>query len=225
MLDLLASGIYTVPDVARLVGASQAKVRTWIGGRPERQRPVIQNQIGRLDGTTAISFTNLMEIRFVALFAASGVKLPAIRAILHEVRDMLQHPHPFATKTVFKTDGKKIIADIAQKKGVTVLYDLKTKNYEMPIVVLQSLKEGVVYDPQGDAAAWYPRPKLAPHVIINPKLAFGRPVLKDSHIPTETIAQAYQAEHSVAAVADFYDVPEKQVREAIKFQEGLKATV
>src|SRR5690606_21213516 len=125
-------------EVARLVAAPQALVRTWIDGRTNRQRPVIINQLGRMDSTTAISFTNLMELRFVAVFAGAGVKLPAIRAILDEVRDAIDHPHPFATSTVFKTDGKKIVADIARSNGVDVLYDLKSKNYEMPVVVLKS---------------------------------------------------------------------------------------
>jgi hypothetical protein len=41
-----------------------------------------------------------------------------IRAIMDEVRDILKHPHPFATKTVLKTHGKKIVAEIARKNGV-----------------------------------------------------------------------------------------------------------
>lgn len=221
--DLLETGIYTVPEVARLVEAPQALVRTWIDGRRNRQTPVIDNQLGRFGNTTAISFTNLMELRFVALFAAAGVKLPVIRAILDEVREAIHHPHPFATKTVFKTDGKKIVAEIARNNGVDVIYDLKTRNYEFPVVVLKSLKEGVIYDPKGDALAWYPRPKTAPHVVVNPVLSFGRPVLRDSRIPTETLAQAVKAEKSAVAVAELYDVPEKQVREAVKFQENLKA--
>lgn len=219
--DLLESGIYTVPEVARLVAAPAAKVRTWVAGRTGLQRPVIENQLGRLNGTMAVSFTNLMELRFVALFSGAGVRLNAIRDILDDVRDILQHPHPFATRTVFRTDGRKIVADIARQKGVKVYYDLKSHNYEMPVVVMESLKEGIVYDPRGDAAAWYPRPQIAPHVIINPHLSFGRPVLKDSRIPAETIAQAVKVEGSVAMVSDLYEVPEKQVREAVKFQENL----
>lgn len=220
--DLLESGIFTVPDVARLVQASPALVRTWIDGRPDRQAHVIDNQLGRVNGKTAISFTNLMELRFVAVFAAAGVRLPVIRAILDDVREAINHPHPFATKTVFKTDGKKIVADIARINGVDVIYDFKSRNYEFPLVVLKSLKEGVVYDPRGDAAAWYPRPKIAPHVVVNPVLSFGRPVLQESRIPTETIVQAVKAEKSAAAVARLYDVPETQVREALKFQQNLK---
>jgi uncharacterized protein (DUF433 family) len=221
---LLDTGIYTVPQAAYLIEAPQRDVRVWIEGRKGKseQSPIIDNQVGRLGKTVAISFTNLMELRFVAQFSKAGVRLNTIRSIMDEVRDLLVHPHPFATKTVFKTDGRKIVAQIARKNGVHVIYDLRTKNYEMLPVVLQTLKEDIVWDPLGDAVAWYPRKKIAPHVIIHPRHAFGRPVLKPSMIPTETIALAVKAEKSSKAVADFYDVPVSQVREAVSFEEHLR---
>ena len=57
-----------------------------------------------------------------------------------DAREMLSHPHPFATKTVFKTDGRKIVAEIAHRHGLMLVYDLKSKNYEMPFLfVIRSL--------------------------------------------------------------------------------------
>jgi len=114
--DLLEAGIYTIPEVAELVDAAQADVRVWIDGHTGKQDPVIVNQLGRVGGKTAVSFANLMELRFIARFAAAGVGLRVIRAIMREASELLQHPHPFATKTVFKTDGKKIVADLPPKQ-------------------------------------------------------------------------------------------------------------
>ena len=163
-----------------------------------------------------------MELRFVATFANAGVRLNEIRAIISQVRDEIDHPHPFATRTVFRTDGRKIVAEIAKKNGVKVIFDLRTGNYEMPVVVLQSLKENVVWDPEGEAIAWYPRPTIAPNVLVNPRLSFGRPVLKRSRIPAETIADAVRVEGSAKIVAQLYDVPERQVHEAVRFQQNLQ---
>ena len=220
--QLLATGIFTIPEAAELVSASQRALRVWVEGRKGKQEPVINNQIGRIGRTVAVSFTNLIELRFVAKFVSAGVRLNEIRAIMEEVKDMLHHPHPFATKTVFRTDRKKIVAQIARKNGVTVLYDLKTKNYEMHVVVLSSLEENVIWDPDGGAVAWYPRPATAPHVIVHPSHSFGRPILFDSKIPTETIAQAVKAEGSAGTVAQLFGVPERQVREAVAFQQHLR---
>jgi uncharacterized protein (DUF433 family) len=220
--DLLEIGIYTIPEAADLVAAPQASVRVWVEGHAGRQEPIIINQLGRVDNKTAISFANLMELRFVARFVKAGVKLREVRQIMVEARKVLQHPHPFATKdVVFKTDGQKIVADIARRNGLNLIYDLKSKNYEMPSVVMKSFREGIVFDPQGEAIEWTPRPKIAPNVIVHPRIEFGHPVLKRSNIPTYTVAKAVKVEGSAQFVADIFDLPVRQVREAVKFEENL----
>jgi uncharacterized protein (DUF433 family) len=221
-LDLLGAGIYTIPEAAGLVEATQPEMRVWIEGRPGKQEPVIENDLGRLGRKIAVSFTNLMELRFVALFSNAGVRLNEIRAILGEARNTLQHPHPFATNVVFKTDGRKIVAEIARKNGVKNIYDLKGKNYEMRVIVMDSLKEDVVFDPKGDAISWRPRPKIAPHVFLHPALSFGRPIIMPSRIPTEALAKAVKAEGNVAMVAKLFEIPVAQVREAVSFNDNLR---
>jgi uncharacterized protein (DUF433 family) len=219
--DLLEAGIYTVPDAAELVEAPPALVRVWVGGHKGKQDPVIINELGRIHGKVAVSFHNLMELRFVALFHSAGVRLQTIRAIMSDVRDSLAHPHPFATEIVFRTDGRKIVAEIGLKNGVKNIYDLRSHNYEMHSVVMKSLKNDVIYDPRGDATAWRPRRKIAPNVVMHPAFSFGRPILQHSHIPTATIAAAAKAEKSAKAAAWLYEVTEKEVREAIRFETAL----
>lgn len=219
--DLLEIGIYSIPEVAELVSAPQASVRVWVEGHTGKQDPVIINQLGRVGDKTAVSFANLMELRFIARFVKAGVKLREIRLIMTDARQMLSHPHPFATKTVFKTDGRKIVAEIAQRHGLMLVYDLKSKNYEMPSVVMKSLREDVLFDPQGEVVEWRPRPKIAPNVIVHPRIEFGHPVLKRSNIPTDTIAKAVKVEGNAQFVADIYEIPIRHVREAVKFEESL----
>jgi uncharacterized protein (DUF433 family)/DNA-binding transcriptional MerR regulator len=221
--DLLETGIYTVNDAAELIGAPAQKIRAWIDGWPNtKTAPLLQNDLGWIDNRLAFSFANLMEIRFLAFFANAGVKIPEIRAIMDQVRTELRRPHPFATNIVFKTDGRKIVAEIAHRNGISDLLDLRSRNFEMGIIVFDTLKEGVVYDPKGDAKAWFPRRETAPNVIIHPKHSFGRPVLKDSGIPTEALAQAVQVEGSIAAAAALFEISERRVREAVSFENNIR---
>ncbi|RNJ43860.1 hypothetical protein B5V01_14555 [Mesorhizobium erdmanii] len=221
--DLLGGGIFTVPETAELVEAPQADVRIWVNGKKGRQQPVIENQLGLVNGKVAVNFTNLMELRFVAKFANGGVRLNEIRSILQEVKDTLAHPHPFANNIVFHTDGRKIVAAITRRHGIELIYeDLKSKNFEMPVIVMPSLKEDVVFDPAGNMVAWYPRKETAPNVIVHPRFSFGRPILQESHIPTERLAHAVKVEGSVSIVADQYEISEKQVSEAVRFEADLR---
>jgi len=220
--DLLRAGIFTVQEAADLVGVSAALVRTWIAGRKDRQAPVIAAQLGQVDGKVALSFTNLMELRFVAEFHKVGVRLKEMRAIMDEARRFLNHPHPTATDIVFRTDGKKILGQIGHNHGVEVMYDLRNRNYEMPVIVMPSLITDVEFDPQGNMVVWYPRKVIAPNVIVHPSFSFGRPILRQSHIPAATLADAVRIEGNAETVADLYDVDEGQVREAVRFYEDLR---
>jgi uncharacterized protein (DUF433 family) len=220
-INLIEAGIYSVPDAAALIGATERRVRGWVAGYKKSEGPLIDNELGWLDGRLAFSFTNLMEIRFIAFFVEAGVRLPHIRAIMNEAKEVTRNPHPFATNVVFKTDGRKILAQIAKRNGIADLYDLKSHNYEMEPVVFKSLKTGVEYDPSGEIRLWRPRPQTAPHVIVHPKFAFGQPVLRESRIPTGTLRDAVDAEGSAAAVADQFDLPVKQVLEAVRFDRQL----
>jgi uncharacterized protein (DUF433 family) len=217
-----STGIFTVADAAALVKASERQVRGWVTGYPGRVGPLIENELGWIENRLAFSFRNLMELRFAATFVKAGVKLNRIRKIMVEVRKSLRHPHPFATNIVFKTDGKKIVGEIARQNGVTVAYDLETRNYELHPVILASLADDVEYDPKGDAVAWRPRSDLTPNVIVDPRISFGRPSMRLSGIPTRTLAKAAKAEKSVGAVAAWYEIPVSQVREAVKFESQLR---
>jgi uncharacterized protein (DUF433 family) len=224
-VNLLATGIYTVAEAAYLVGTTKRKVRGWVTGY-RHEKPIIINELGDLgwiDDRVAFSFTNLMEMRFIAFFEGAGLRLSDIRSIMIDVRDIMEHPHPFATQQIFRTDGQKIVAEITMKRSRKVIYDLRSKNYEMRPVVLDSLKDDVLYDAAGMARAWYPRKQTAPNVLVNPRISFGRPTLRNSRIPTSTIADAVRAEGgSTRSVAAWYEIPESEVREAVRFETELR---
>lgn len=220
--DLMRSGIYSVSDAAGLIGVPAQKIRAWIDGWPGTAvPPVLQNDLGWVDGKLALSFANLMELRFIAFFEGAGVRLPEIRSIIDEVRTEIHRPHPFATNVVFKTDGAKIVAEIAHKNGGFDLYDLRSKNFEIGTVVYKSLIDSVVYDPKGDAKAWFPRMLVAPNVVVHPKLAFGRPVLKGSGIPTEAIAEAARGA-GVEAAAFLFEISKRRVLEVLSFENQVR---
>jgi uncharacterized protein (DUF433 family) len=220
-LNLLESGIFTVAEAARFIRSSEQKVRGWIAGYPRRGEPILQNEIGWLDGKLAFSFTNLMEIRFLAFFAAEGIHLNSLRFMALEARKILKHPHPFATNTVFKTDGKKIYAEIIERSGDQRLYNLYAKNFEMKPIIERTLREEIIYDPSGFARQWRPRPEIAPNIIIHPKRAFGQPTLKESGVPVRALIDALKSGESVRAVSKWFEVPEQHVREAEKFDRDL----
>lgn len=63
---------------------------------------------------------------------------------------------------------------------------------------------------------------MAPNVIIDPRLAFRRPVLKGAGIPTEAVAEAVRAEGSVDAVAVLFEISRKRLQEAVDFESHIR---
>lgn len=221
----ISSGLYTVADAARLIRVKPARLRRWVTGDPHdyKTEPLIGSQIPRLDGQVSLSFVNLIEALFIAKFAERGLHVRSIRAMADEAKRFLGTPHPFATKILFRADGKKIFAEIVRRSGdERALYDLQRHNWAFHGVLRQGLKPAVVYGPSDEAQRWYPRKKLAPHVIVNPVASFGQPVLSDVGVPTRALMDAVKAEGGDSVtVAKWFGIPLERVEEAIKFESRL----
>jgi uncharacterized protein (DUF433 family) len=222
MITLVESGIYSVEEASRLLQTTPRKIRGWIDGYPRtKSEPVLKNDLGWLKRSLAFSFANLMEMRFIEFFAARGVRVSSIRAMAEEAQRILDHPHPFATSTIFTTDGRKIFAKVASEADDPRLYDLKEKNWAMLPVIQQSLLKDTEYNPRGDAVLWRPRVNVSPSVVIHPSRSFGQPILAEAGVPTRTVSDAWEAEGDLNRVAEWFEISAAHVLEAVEFEQRL----
>ena len=94
--------------------------------------------------------------------------------------------------------------------------------------VMEHFLERIEYDEAGLAARIYlftrkgdpDEPRV---VLIDPRIAFGRPVLSGTNIPTATIAERYKAGDSIGELAGDYGRPELEIQEAIRCELRLAA--
>jgi uncharacterized protein (DUF433 family) len=59
--------------------------------------------------------------------------------------------------------------------------------------------------------------------MLDPLRNFGEPIVTKEGVPTRVLARSYQAEHSMARVAKWYDVDVESVRAAVEFERRLAA--
>jgi len=223
--SLLSSGIYSIPDAARLIGVHAARLRWWVcgGGAGDYSRPLIKRDLPVVDHQIALSFVNLIEARFIAAFASHGVHVRSIRIMAEEAQQMLGTEHPFAKDGMFRTDGKKIYLATVKRTKDRKLYDLKTRNWAMPQILAQGLKTGVEFSVNGLARTWYPRKTIAPSVSVSPVVAFGQPALHNSGVPTVAIHDALLAEEmDYGNVARWFEITVDQVKQAEKFEASIR---
>ncbi len=223
--ELVGIGIYSIPEAARLVQISTSRVRRWMKGYsfPVRHGihhsdPVITPQIKPLDGTDAVGFHDLLEIRFVNEALQRGLKWPIIRLAHHHASQLLKTDHPFCSRHL-ETDGADLFARLGQGDRASIVALSGAQGVFNSII--GPYLENITF---GDdlAEAWWPLGK-AHRILIDPTRCFGKPIVTPEGVPTTVLADSFRVEQSFERVAQWYEVPERSVREAVEYERGLKS--
>jgi uncharacterized protein (DUF433 family) len=230
--DALGRGAYGAAQALRLINfrrsplmspckISRKTVVRWLGAREPGHalwtpdfRP-IEN-----DDAFDVSFRDLIELRFVKAFRDAGLSLQTIRECFGRAVDVVHDPRPFSTRR-FRTDGKTIFFEITDGVREGELVDLKRRQN-----VFHRIVEPSLHDLEFDAdvlARWYPLGMSRKSIVVDPGRSFGRPIVSDGGVPTETILGAVEAEGSPERVARLYELPLGAVRDAFSFEEQLAA--
>lgn len=227
-VEFVNVGIYSIPQASRLTGIPMARVRRWIkgyhyqqAGKRRHSDPDVTRELPPIDGTEALGFLDLIDLRFVDAFLRFGVSMKTIRHAAERASILFTDRHPFASRR-FYTDGRRVLAEIQSgAPDDKALLDLKADQLGFYEVIKPSLRAGLIFDElTGQAVEWAPNPET-PHVVLDPKRQFGQPIIKSAGIQTSVLAAAYKAERSVARVAAWFEITEDEVGEALRFE--LKA--
>lgn len=214
-------GVYPVAFAAKMTEMTNARVASWFRARSQSSlAPAILTQYEPVKGQLLMPFLALVEARFVARFRKHGLSLQTIRKVAKKLREKHDLLHPFATQSRFRTDGRRIMMEIADEEEQRLL-DIMTDEWAFPSVLEPSLFDSVVYV-NDLAVRMQPFPEF-PNVIIDPKYALGRPVVEGTFIPTRTLASAYLAEGDLEAVANWFDTDADFVTQAVGFEQRIAA--
>ena len=221
--ELVGKGIYSISEARRLTGVSRDSIVRWmcgynyeIKGKTHKMAPLWKAELGRYDEDSyALTFRDLMEIRFIHAFKQHGVSWPNIRAAAEFAEKELHDDHPFSTQ-LFQTDGKRIFAENADKLDL----DTKTFQYALHEVIKPSFVKSIDFI-DNKPAVW--RPAGNNHIIIDPHRNFGKPTLNKSGIATLIVAKTVETEKSVNAVARIYGISLAETKAAVEFEHRIAA--
>lgn len=214
--NFIGVGLYTIPEAARLAGVAPARIRQWVFG--QGGSATLQPQLPRVDGQDAIGFYNLVEVLYIRDLATQGVTWRTIRKAAEHARSVLKDTHPFATRHLH-TDGRGLFLEIAQETGDRQLLNLVDGNFAMLEVLERSFIRTITFDgPDERASTWQPVGELD-RIIVDPKRSFGRPIDRETGVPTDVLASALTAESGNAErVARWWNVPVEAVWQAAQFE-------
>lgn len=216
---------YRLPEAAHYLRIPESTLRTWIFGQAYRttagmrmSRPIIA--IAN-ETPPRLSFVNMVEAHVLsAIRYQHGVSLQAARRAVEYLTREFHSRHPLAEEQ-FQTDGVSLFVE---RLG---LLDLSAPGqFAMP-EILRALLRRIDRDKHGLAVRLYPFSRRAlptapaleesPRVVvIDPRVAFGRPALSGTGVTTLSIAERFDAGESIEALAKDYGRPRDEIEEAIR---------
>jgi uncharacterized protein (DUF433 family) len=224
-INPLTSGMYEPAEAARLLDMQPNMLRRWIfgysavrNGVKTEHPPVVDRSQATHDAS--ISFVELVELWFVKRFLEEKISFQQIRDVYRKVREETGQEHPFATDGQWITLGRKIIKRHAEDR---LSHDPLSDQYWFDELVRDA---GVQLDfpESGLAQRWFPAGKEK-RVVVDPRIAFGRPTVVGHGITTFNVWDLYQAEgHDRAIVRDWFGLGDQEVMDAVAWEEQLRAT-
>lgn len=221
-LDLRQYPAYSIREAALFLRLPDATVRAWVIGQPKNREsgfngfvPVIA--IADKKGKH-LSFINLVELHVLsAIRQHHQVPLPKVRSALQYVGKHFQSQHPLADED-FQTDGLNLFIE----KFGQLLNASQHGQVAMRSVMEAHLKR-IERDEKGVPIKLFPFTRRGDlneprFVEIDPRKAFGKPVLEGTGIPTSILAERFQAGDSIKLLANDYGKPIEQIEEAIRYE-------
>lgn len=217
------NGIYGGRDPRHLAAYTVAEASRYVRVPPGTLHRWLHPEVGLIvpDEPPFMSFTNLVEAHVLAAMRrAHRVSMPRIRRALDYVRTRLDVERPLV-ESQFETDGIDLFL---QELGALV--NVSRGGQFASREMLDAHLSRIERDKAGIAWRLYPfvrsdtsaeamntMPKI---VAIDPRVAFGRPVIAGTGIRVEHLAARYLAGDSIDELAHDYDLPPAKVEEAIR---------
>lgn len=217
---------YNTIDAAHYLRIPEQTIRNWCFGRSWSTSAGRARTVGGVIRPAdcerrLLSFVNLVELHVLdSIRREHRIRLENVRGAVEFLRRKFETAHPLADVQM-ETNGKDLFVQrLGQLINVSREGQLAMRD------VLETFLRRIDRDPRGVAIRLFPftrvrsdqePPADAPRLVaIDPRVAFGRPVLAGSRIPTVEIAERFMAGESFESLAADYARPIEEIEEAIR---------
>lgn len=230
-VDVRERPAYSTVEAAHHVRIPENTVRAWCFGRTFRLKDGSHSQVPPLvtpadPARRILSFFNLLELHAIrGLRRNHDLQMRGIRVAVETLHALFPSPHPLLDRRM-QTDGLRLFTE--HRGG---LVDLTHRGQMALREVFEAHLKRIEYDEQGVATRFFPFSRPIGHrdvhedaqprtVVINPRVAFGRPVLIGTRIPTVEIFERFVAGDSIAMISADYDHPAEAIEEALRWEQA-----
>ena len=221
---------YHAGEVAHLLKLPYSTVLSWCFGQAYRSRqgaaktfqPVIEPAEPAL---RLLSFSNLCELHVLAAITRHHrIPLQRVRSALTRVRKEMRSPRPLLAQD-FRTNGLHLFLEHAGQ-----LVNVSGGGQAAFRGEFERALDRIERAAGGAPVRLFPfsrkpdRASKQPQVIaIDPRIAFGRPIVAKARVRTDVIFDRFGAGDSPTEMAGDYGVGEEEILEALRYEQSLAA--
>ncbi len=215
--DIRDRPAYTVPEVAGYLKMPAPALRSWMrvlgrsNVRPADPRGPLINPA--CETPLRLSFNNLVECHTLrALMTRHGVSVRSALVAAEAAKKICGEERLFLSDQLRTSAGEIFLEEYGKLTNVTKSGQLAMK------VMLEGLLEAIERDKFNLPQRLYPSCGDNKIIVIDPCIAFGRPVIVHRGISTATIVSRLDSGETVDEISDDYNLDPEDIRRAVIYE-------
>ena len=214
---------YGLAEAAHYLSIPVNTVRSWVSGRSFPTKQGYRRSPGIIEAAdprgSLLSFVNLLELHVLgAIRREHEVDMRKVRVAVRHLADKFDSVHPLIDKEMW-TDGTDLFV-----RHLESLVNLSRDGQLAMRSMLEAHLQRIERDAKGLAIRLYPFTRAtstvdAPRlIVIDPRRAFGRPVIADTRIPTTDVFERFKAGDALEDLVAEYGRSPQEIQEAIRYE-------
>lgn len=209
--DLRDIAAYTVAETARYLRIPTPTLRTWVAGRPSSPPLIAASE----DDPPRLSFHNVIEAYTLrALRTRHGVSIGKARAAI-KYAERKQG----ITRLLLRPELRTAVGELFLKKYGELINLNRSGQLAIEKLLKDHLKQ-IRYDDLNLPIQLFPSATAFQIIVLDPRVAFGRPVISRRGISTAAIVDRADAGETVEEIAADYDLSTEEVEAAIVYDQA-----
>lgn len=229
--------IYTLSDASKYLKMSQVTLRSWVVGRSYRLGdgtskwwPSVVQPAGA--DTRLLSFINLIELHVLSgIRRVHRVQFQKVRSALAFLEKTFSTtPNPLAN-VEFWTDqfdlfieksGDLICASRAGQQVIKEAVDQYLhridRDPDMQPLRLYPFSRELIVHPSQEKTVLQKLKNEPRSIAIDPLVAFGRPTISDTGVPTNVISGRFRAGEKITDLVEDYGIGKAEIEQALEYE-------
>ena len=210
---------YTIAEGARYVGIPAPTLRTWVVYSPGMSRPNRRIHLPLIiapeHDPIRLSFNNIVEAYVLrALRTRHGVSISAARRAIDEAESNLGISRLLLCPELRTNAGELFLDTYSSLINLSRASQLGIK------LVLHEYLERIEVDASNRPARLFPHNRNKKVIVLDPWVAFGRPIVARRGVSTSAIVARINAGESEEEIAQDYNLKMQEVEDAVVYEQA-----